>query len=969
MENITQVEISPQPDLTLPLFPKRARTDCAATEDPNGNCIFDSTRLWRSQDIIGSLSSNNLQKTDCLSTAECEQYHDEKPWGLAPASHVTSVHMNGAHSESYEVSPERDVMSVVAETDEPRAAGNNTPSFPKFKQLEKSPEDETPGSSGVCLPDDENHGTQAQTHPSLIQAFTFSSDQGADTDHTFHPADVVESNLKRKEAHFSEIGPLRKAEGGSPKSSHAFLLCSNVEGGQKSDVQICDNIETKGQVNETGMTFIEFSKRSIPCYEIVSRRNISTENVSFEDQGYIGADHSAKIPAAAGISPEPAEGDNEADAFSVIDPVIWNEIDKEVERLLCNSDSTAGGGLSPLVEVCMVGKTPPPCSEVRTSQDSSSDQTKQLQDQRRTPQCGDENKVEPQACSATNNETQDQTDNEGNPQWKSSPAKAPPAGDDGSEEICDTAGPQLKEQSLSSFLAASLNHMETQELDIDRVDEAAGIKQQHLPEETESDKLRNLETTKSVRADICVMDVTAEGEEQTQEVDFGGVINSGEWETSEKQGESEEHEQKQSELIEDISEESSSQDVGEWVENRLTLFNGEDPEQRLGCFPHDQHTPDISTLCTVPPTTDAVVPCRSQNAHQRSISLKLSCSTPCNSVLREFDTFEKIKLSPDDDDGDSDDAAGLSSMPVLISLSRQLLNTPQEQREHHVQVADREINEKTHVEGDEKEKERSGCHPDNMENGFVSSDSNCNEVPNLISAADVSTPAQPEKEPSCGSAWDSSQCSHNQLNPQSSAVLAESRRPSPDLNHSFDFEMKEQFSRVLQELNLFFDVSRNELSDCGRSSPKPCNDLPESTEDNTSKPMEHLGIPAPGHYAYTSTEKAVEDHSLVMCGVDPVGSCPVIRGDGEQEVPLNGNLGQEPSMDTEEKNRESQEAEQKVEIWSPSFMCLPHLEPLSHRPPELPRRLEPLKTCTRPIRVGLSKRAKTKQLHHLHPYK
>lgn len=37
--------------------------------------------------------------------------------------------------------------------------------------------------------------------------------------------------------------------------------------------------------------------------------------------------------------------------------------------------------------------------------------------------------------------------------------------------------------------------------------------------------------------------------------------------------------------------------------------------------------------------------------------------------------------------------------------------------------------------------------------------------------------------------------------------------------------------------------------------------------------------------------------------------------------------------------------------------------------PEQPRRLEPLKTCARPIRVGLSKRAKTKHLHRPRPYK
>lgn len=38
-------------------------------------------------------------------------------------------------------------------------------------------------------------------------------------------------------------------------------------------------------------------------------------------------------------------------------------------------------------------------------------------------------------------------------------------------------------------------------------------------------------------------------------------------------------------------------------------------------------------------------------------------------------------------------------------------------------------------------------------------------------------------------------------------------------------------------------------------------------------------------------------------------------------------------------------------------------------PPEQPRRLEPLRTCTGPLRVGLSKRAKTKHLHRPHPYK
>lgn len=61
--------------------------------------------------------------------------------------------------------------------------------------------------------------------------------------------------------------------------------------------------------------------------------------------------------------------------------------------------------------------------------------------------------------------------------------------------------------------------------------------------------------------------------------------------------------------------------------------------------------------------------------------------------------------------------------------------------------------------------------------------------------------------------------------------------------------------------------------------------------------------------------------------------------------------------------------------------CAPHkcmlvsqcesLEPcaLCAGPQEQPGRLRPLRTCSRPIRVGLSKRAKARRLHHPHPYK
>ncbi|XP_043962659.1 uncharacterized protein LOC122825355 [Gambusia affinis] len=909
METIP-LEISPQTEPSSPPSPKRARTDCAATEDLHRNSGFDSSQLWTSQDAISSLSTNNLQETDGLLTADSGQYHNENLIGLpsdfTPATHVTS------ESNEVCVSVEREEKSFVIETDELSPASNSIPSLPDCKLLEKSLVGENPG---VCLQNDESDGnleTWAHTQPSLVQAVTFCPHQAADTDfcHAFSQlADAVEGDLKREEA------PLR-----SPTSffQDALPLCSNVEADhcQKSDHRIPENVsdvETKGQGSKT---FVKSSEELIPCCEFVSGTTISAENVSFKDHNYVVE---AEIPAAVRISQEAAKEDNEADAFCVIDPVIWSEIDEE----LCNSDGTAGGELSPLVEVCNTEATSPLCSEVRASLDSIPDQTEQLQ--------RDENKI-----GTTSDSIQDQTDNEG----KSSPAFAE---DDGTGEICNTTGSRLK-------VSVNPDHMEMP----DYMEEVAGFIQSHSPKETETDELRNLESewqnkqgdcnsyqkegetqkhgsnlnnmdnkqenelSESVEGNICVTYVTIEGKEQKQKVKVGREINIDERETGERI-------QKQSEFENDIREESPIQDVSEWAESRLSFYNGEDPEQSLGCFAHDQHMSDVSTLHTVPPTTDAVVPCPSHNA-LHGVRYFPSAFTLGKDALGGFDTFEKIKLFPDDYDG-----------------ATELLNTPQEEQEHRRQVAESKINEKT-LE-DKKE---------DTENGFVSSDSSSNEVPNF-------TPYL-EKEPTSGSTNDSSHCSHDELNPQSasSAVPTDSGGPSCDLSTSFDFEMKEQFGRVLQELNLFFDISRNEFT----RPPSP--DLPESSEDHSTKV---LGSPGLECYAHTSTDKAIEDHGLVMCGLDPAVSCPFIRSDGEQEVPLNRNLEREPSMDTTEKSKESQQAEQKVKVWSPSFMRLPDLEQLIHRPPELPRRLEPLRTCTRPIRVGLSKRAKTKQLHHAHPYK
>ncbi|XP_076611626.1 uncharacterized protein LOC143335862 [Chaetodon auriga] len=171
---------------------------------------------------------------------------------------------------------------------------------------------------------------------------------------------------------------------------------------------------------------------------------------------------------------------------------------------------------------------------------------------------------------------------------------------------------------------------------------------------------------------------------------------------------------------------------------------------------------------------------------------------------------------------------------------------------------------------------------------------------------------------------------------------------------------------VLKELNLYFDISVSYfVSNSGASSPEKCSDVTEASKDGTLN-CKQLSSPEQGRSSDTPSGDADEDRRL--CESDRMLSCTSGSGDGEQEVPLGTRLCQETSIYTPEKHREPQEMEQTRKMWSPSFVCRPFLEQLSHRP-EQPRRLEPLRTCTRPIRVGLSKRAKTKHLHRPHPYK
>ncbi|KAK9531079.1 hypothetical protein VZT92_010530 [Zoarces viviparus] len=389
--------------------------------------------------------------------------------------------------------------------------------------------------------------------------------------------------------------------------------------------------------------------------------------------------------------------------------------------------------------------------------------------------------------------------------------------------------------------------------------------------------------------------------------------------------------QQQSQQQEDMPEECISEHTEGNMSisgHKLTPVSQHEQENKLSCFSDSTFTVD--------------------NKDER---LAFTAFTFNGRMPGGFDTFERIQLSLD---GDED---GLSSSPLLTSLPGQLLKPPQQQIHHSVREAESSEHEQV---PQEEEEESCVRHTENMAKGFSSSDTSSNEVPNFISAAaDDIALGRPEQQSNCESAYNSSECFHTQ---SASTVPSHGDCPASDVNDSPKFEKKKRFDMVLKELNLFFGVSISDFTgDSRASSPEQCVDVAEALDGDTLNCKENLNSPKLGRYRDTLSDDADDDPSL-----DPEASCTSGGADGEQEVP---HLCRETSTCTEERRKEPPHTDHKRTLWSPSFEGPPLLEQLSYRQPEQTRRLEPLRTCTRPIRVGLSKRAKTKHLHRPHPCK
>lgn len=447
---------------------------------------------------------------------------------------------------------------ALGESHTSQDASVNTFSHPDCNRLGESLEDMPPG--GCNLPNGNGQdGRQVQNKFSQVQVFTHSSsdeevrwqscstDEKTSNDTGFcttwsQSAEVGDSNQKLCKYVLSESILLGKgteeanttlsdADYAGPKSFHSNSevdpsggLAEGVKNEEeKLELQICENedvavCETKDQFNENCLRK-NGSHCSAECAE-GSARNFAIEKGIRKADVFIRAkgehaagemiakarcdpcDHTAETPMPARISQEPAEGDNDEGPFSVIDPAIWSETDREAGGTHCNSESDTGAELSPSLNVCEMEKPPPPCSDVRPSQEVSvPDQTRPINQQSRAQQCKDEKEnvcqscTAPQACSITTNTTHNKTANEGSALWKSNPSsslKLLPA-EDGRQESLEAVEQQLKEQDQSGCSAVGPKHQEVEHLqnEIARVAGEAEMKQRGKISSDEHRKSQN----------------------------------------------------------------------------------------------------------------------------------------------------------------------------------------------------------------------------------------------------------------------------------------------------------------------------------------------------------------------------------------------------------------------------------------------------------------------------------------------
>ncbi|XP_031656165.1 uncharacterized protein LOC116356178 [Oncorhynchus kisutch] len=373
---------------------------------------------------------------------------------------------------------------------------------------------------------------------------------------------------------------------------------------------------------------------------------------------------------------------------------------------------------------------------------------------------------------------------------------------------------------------------------------------------------------------------------------------------------------------------------------------------------------------------DAVVPGSDSNPEDdtvrdreedRSVSVMPSAAhilSDC--VPAAFDTFEKIQLCPLDTNG-------LEHSPLLSSSPSRTFKT---EFQHHSAGGTMHSGESD--EEDIAEEEEDQCQEEAEKGFFHCENTKFNEVPvpGFISPQ-ISPSLSPEMP--CQSSILFCETSQFDSPPQAKLPTLTSDKNIHPVSETHDFpefEIKERFDMVMEELSLFFEISDEAgYQSSKRATSEQCSVRDPGAEEDNTDLMTRSSSDRPSSQVAVedeprgSTSMGDGDHGLKTYQAEPETTCTTGGLDCEQEVPLeccHHSTEGEDSMYSSVKHKDhsrGQGADEKCKLWSPAFMILPCLDQLNQRKPEQPKRLEPLKTCTRPIRVGLSKKAKTKQLH------
>ncbi|XP_028295494.1 uncharacterized protein LOC114457676 [Gouania willdenowi] len=974
MDEIAKQCISPQTELelTFSLSSKLQKIEYTDINDRSGKSRSDFALLQTFPRTINSLASeHSLQKNGAVDRASEDSGFQEKPIEQPQGDklNVTLIptvrSLNGC-TELRDLPEQGFVMAVANLLDvgkddhlpvpvankaslSPGDDTDNNTSCP----LRKSPENENSG--GCILPPGkdvekiQNEGSEIQT---VTCSVTFYSDAllVSETDE-IHKVEHDEDYLKDEEGKYltTSSACANLKHNSSPTSSEIVEMANSDSGLQICGVKSLSecNLETSGQVNE-----IE-SAELIPCVDencqgilhcevtaMESAASSELDNICFAKSEREAADNT--MPAST--SQEPAQGDNDGGSIGVIHPEFQSVFDREAEEKCCNLSKTSSE------DKLEKHSSPSQCPDGLPSEKVSSLQNHSGTLNEQMGGCYDENNNVGHPCTNLK-ESYDSARHELKEPTQSCP-------DSVSQVPVDVQ--EVDHTLWDSYEMDWVNlNKETEEM-ARCIDEIQSSKNERPEEPTESQEMLQYveeamniyvsDRTEPEKQNLDVQMKLAEGEgENKMELPAMNV-------TSKENSENEMHIMKE-EIRSDnsVSQEKSEDDVQQ--ENEYTVMpveNFSDPtkrqkstlgfknnqEQNFPSFTDDKD--DLSAL--VLPSSDAIVPSHCEFKHLKAPEFNLyGCGLDGN------ETFEKIQLSPDDDD----DAIllDINNIPVSTSSPTQQMQIPQQSI-----VEDKEIKE-------EEEMNNPMCQNENPVESVTSS-SDISELLNLMAPDDaLDCPEIPHTFESTSESSD--QPEESDMNPQSEPS-ADGTTSASNINENNEFGMKKEFDNVLKELNLFFDISRADFSP---SPPQQCDDVLKTALSDTLKCKEDPYSRDKMHHGDVTADVANEDHILEMYEEDPKLCPPTITGEREQEVPVSSSLCQETFMDTAETRRERSELRQWEKTWSPLFASLPVLEQLSHRLPLQPRRLEPLKTCTRPIRVGLSKRAKTKQLHRCHPYK